>query len=111
MEMERVELTLASLADLDDGKVVLMFGAELKRCLQDCLNRPTDGKARKVSLVCSVKPVADDDGDCRGVRMGFDVKSALPPRTTIEYPLDVTKAGQAVFNREAESDVTDPIDD
>lgn len=31
---ERIELTLENLADLDDGKVQLMFAAELKRALQ-----------------------------------------------------------------------------
>jgi hypothetical protein len=111
MQTERVELSLDNLTDLDDGKVQLMFAMELKRALLDCLNRPGEGKARKVSLICAVVPEADEAGNCEGVRVSFDVKSTLPARKTLQYPMGITKAGQAWFSKEEEEDVTDPIRD
>jgi hypothetical protein len=111
-QTERVELTLSSLGDLDQGKTMLAFQAELKRIILDCLNRPNDKKVRKLSLILTLKPEADETGDCTGVIGNFDIKATLPPRSTRMYDFGVTKAGQAYFMSEAEErDVADPIDD
>lgn len=106
---ERVQLSLADVGSLDDGKIHLMFAAELKRCIQDCLNRPGEEKPRKVNLIMELAPIQDEDlGDCRSLKMATDVKSTLPPRRTKQYELGVTKTGQAFFTVE-EEDEFDPV--
>lgn len=101
---ERVELTLSNLKDLDQGKVPIMFGLELKKALQDCLNRPSLKKARKVTLELEITPVANE-GECEKVLIGFDVKSRIPPRRTEAVPLGITHAGQAWFYNEEPEDL------
>lgn len=103
--MERMELTLEHLADLDEGKVQLMFAAELKRALLDCLNRPTEKKVRKVSLLVEIKPQCDQEGNCENVNIGFDVKASIPARRTKVYELGITNGGQAFFMVDADADV------
>ena len=54
--MPFVELDLASLQDLDDGRVAVAFQHELKRAVQDCIDRPADKKPRTVTLELAIKP-------------------------------------------------------
>lgn len=101
--MAKFELSLENLKELGDGKVQVAFGLELKRALMDCLNRPNEKKARKVTLDVSVTPVAQD-GDCEGVNVAFDIKSTVPARKTQSYPLRITTQGQAWFQVETEEE-------
>jgi hypothetical protein len=84
-----------------------MFQAELKRAILDCVNRPTNKSARKVNLLVAVKPKADEQGNIDGLRLTFDVKATLPPRTSAEYDLAVTNQGQAVVLVESEDEEAD----
>lgn len=101
--MPKLELNLENLKDLGDGKIQVAFGLELQRALKDCLNRPNEKKARKVTLEVSATPIAQE-GECEGVNVAFDIKSTVPARRTQSYPLKITTAGQAWWMAESEEE-------
>ena len=107
MEVHRIELNTASLGSYQGGKVQAILNAELKRAVQDCLNRPTDKKTRKVYLEISMVPVPDDTGDLDHILIEFDATSKVPKRRTAPDKVGVTKAGQIFFMTEGEDDGDD----
>ena len=104
--MQKVELNLESLAELDSGKIQACFAAELKRAVADCVNRPSNKKNRTVNLLLTMTPkMNENDGSCEGIKVAFDVKSNVPARSTNAYDMGVTQAGQAWFTSDEEATV------
>lgn len=62
MEKRTSELTLKTLHQMSDG-LALDFQQQLEACVQDCKQRPSIEKARKVVLTLSVKPHPEDPDD------------------------------------------------
>lgn len=104
--MAMKELRLENIADLDDGRVSLAFVHELKRAVQDCLDRPGDKTARKVNLEFTLKPLIDEaTGQCETVNGDFKIKSKVPERKSKTYNFAARKAGQLVFSEESPQNV------
>jgi len=88
---------LENLASID-GHAADGFEKELKRIVEDCMERPlTDGK-REVSLHVRIKPEPDKTGDCTRVELLFFVKSKMPARESDVFHPRVKKTGQLVFD-------------
>jgi hypothetical protein len=100
-----VQLTLESLKDLDDGRVSAAFVHELKRAVQDCMDRPGDKHARSVSLEFKVTPIVADDGSCEGADGEFDIKSKVPTRKSKTYSFKTNKQGHLSFSSNSPDNV------
>lgn len=93
----KVTLTLAELANIDNGKIAAVFQNELRRVVGDCVDRPTDDSARKVNMTVMVKP-QESDGVCATVEMEVVVKSSVPDRRTRPYQMEVHARGDVILN-------------
>jgi hypothetical protein len=93
-------LTLESLKDLDTGKARMAFDKELKRCVQDCIDRPNDESARTVTMQLSLKPVSDGQ-ECDGCKGEFEIKSKVPVRRTRAYHFGIKTTGALYFNEDS----------
>lgn len=94
-------LTLESLENLDLGKASLAFNQQIKRIAVDCLDRPGDVNARKVTLEVAAKPVVNDDGSCERVKLQIQVTSKIPSYRTRVYDLGLRKNGVLVFSEDS----------
>lgn len=100
----KVKLTLEELARLDNGKVAAVFARELRHVTKDCLDRPTDESARKITMVISVKP-QECDGVCETVEAEVSIKSHVPDRRTRPYQLAVNGRGDVIVNDASPEDI------
>lgn len=90
--MPLMALELKTLEDLDDGRPVRAFMAELKRAIADCMDRPGDKNAREVTLQMKLKPTVDEEGNCERVQAEFHTKCKVPIRKTRPYSFECRKA-------------------
>jgi hypothetical protein len=102
--MSMMLFNLETLKDLDMGKVTKAFEHELKRCVQDCLDRPADSTARTVTLALALKPVPDGE-ICDTVSGEFEIKGKVPVRRTRVYSFGVKKTGSLMFNVDSPDNV------
>lgn len=87
------QFRLATVEQLDH-RVAALFDKHVARVTQDCMDRPGDKHARKVTLTFSVVPVPDpDSGECEHVMVEVEAKSRMPDHRSPAYPMDVSKAG------------------
>jgi hypothetical protein len=103
--MPMVEFTLESLRDLDGGKAAVAFTQHVKRAALDCLDRPGDKAARKVTLEISLIPVMEPGGDCTEVDVQIKASSAVPKHQTKPYSFGLRRGGMLVFNPDATDNV------
>ena len=102
--MPFVELNLATLEELDDGRVSVAFAHELKRAVQDCIDRPADKKPRVVTLELAIKPILAPDSsivEMEGADGEFTIKSKVPTRKSKTYNFRSNKHGQLAFSSES----------
>lgn len=105
--MPMQQLSLATLKDLDDGRVAVAFLHELTRIVQDCEDRPGDKKSRKVLLQGEVTPIMFEDGTLDSVKVEFQIKSSVPTRKSKTYTMAVRKGQRGamlVFSSENPED-------
>lgn len=62
MSHSLVEFSFRDLADIDGNKLEVAFNQALKRCADDCHDRPGVDKPRKITMDCELVPVLDPDG-------------------------------------------------
>lgn len=91
------EFTLENLEHLDFGKAAMAFNHQIRRVANDCLDRPADATARKVSMEVVVKPALNDDGTCDRVKLQIQVTSKIPSHRTRVYDLGLRKNGILAF--------------
>lgn len=93
--------TLENLENLDLGKASAAFNMQIRRVAADCLDRPGDANARKVTLEVVAKPVTNDDGSCERVKLQIQVTSKIPSYRTRVYDLGLRKNGVLVFSEDS----------
>lgn len=93
-----MQFQLLNLKDLDGGKAVVAFEQHVRRAANDCLDRPGDATARKVTLEILLTPVCDQGGECSEVHAQIKASSAVPKHQTKVYSLGLRKNGVLVFN-------------
>ena len=102
--MPFVQMTIGSLEELDDGRMAAAFLLHLKRLIQDCHDRPTEKKPRKLLMEMTLKPVIESDGgivECEGANTDFKFRSKIPDHCSKTYSLRTNKNGQASFSSES----------
>lgn len=103
---ERMEFTLADLSRLDNGKALKLFNLAMQSVVTDCMDRPAEPKARKVTLTLEVKPVKDQNGNCETIDVGFAILPTTPPYLTHFYPMKPHKGGKLSFHPDLPEEAT-----
>lgn len=98
------ELTLASLAKLDEGPggapIDLQFRDAIRRIIEDAEDRPHVGDVRKLTMVLSIKPTLNEFGKVDGANIGFEFKHTMPSAKSKTYSFGKTKDNRLVFSTE-----------
>lgn len=97
--VERLQLSIQSLDELDNGIVALQFLKHLQRAAADCLDRPGDKTKRKVTLEFTFSPAADQSGSADTADCVAEIKSKIPVHRSRTYEMGLSKAG-FTFNRD-----------
>lgn len=97
--VERLQLTIETLAELDNGIVSAQVIRHLQRLAHDCMDRPGDKTKRKATLEFSFEPVCDQSGQADSVNCTVEIKSKIPVHRSKSYEMGLSKAG-FVFNRD-----------
>lgn len=91
--MAKRKLCLATLPELDGGIVNAAVNAALKRCEDDCRDRPGEERPRKVTLTIELTPVHNARGDLDSINVGCDVDDKIPKRQTKLFNMRATPDG------------------
>lgn len=91
------KFNFAALAEIDEGRLRIMFDLLLEKVRLDCVDRPALNKARSVSLNVSLTPKADQHGNLITVDVSLDVKESTPKRVSPTYNMVPQRNGIA-FN-------------
>lgn len=103
--MSSLVLTLKDLHHLDNGKANAAVNHALRQCVQDIIDRPGDKAKRKVMLTVEMTPKLDEDlGALDTVHTQFIIKSSIPVRRTVEYPMLASRDGRLLFSRNSPMD-------
>lgn len=107
------KFTLDTLKDLDGGKAALAFEQHVRRAANDCLDRPGDQTARKITLEIKLSPVLNADLTCDEVKAQIEASSAVPKHRTKEYSFGIRANGMLVFSQDSPDNVnqTTMLDD
>lgn len=97
------KLSLDAIKNLHDGRISIAFQRQVERVVQDCLDRPADGAARKVTLEFVFKPVPDADSlggsqMCDRVEGYVEIKSKVPVLRSAPCDFRANTKGELIFN-------------
>ncbi len=98
MSLQLRKLTLQTIPELEP-RVALLFEKLCRLIAEDCMDRPTEKKARKVVLQITCVPVVrtlrekGDLPECDLVRCQISAKHTIPTHSSTELDLDVNSAG------------------
>jgi len=106
--VERLQLSIQSLDELDNGIVALQFLRHLQRAANDCLDRPGDKTTRKVTLEFSFSPVCDQSGTADTAACVAEIKSKIPVHRSKTYEMGLSKAG-FTFNRDVPENLNQSV--
>lgn len=98
------KFSLSAISKIDDGRIQEAFNQALKRCIDDCNDRPALEEGRKLALTVTVVPQVGDDGRCETCNVSFQVLDTQPKRRSRTYNMK-TVGGGLFFNELAPSDV------
>lgn len=96
--MAMQELTLKSLADLDNGRISEAFQQKLRGIMADCFDRPVDKTARNLAMTIGIKPVCTQNGEFDGVKVEFEIKTKVPVIRSKTFSMDGDRKGHLKFN-------------
>lgn len=86
------KFTLATLAEMDGGRIKLAFEQAMKRCEDDCKDRPSVKTARKINLIVTLEPVPDGN-DLESVNVQFKITDSVPKRESKTYNMSAARGG------------------
>lgn len=106
MEINLVELNLATIQQLQNGGVFQQVQRLIAAAVADCENRPAEERPRKVSIQLEILPVSrleeiDDQHTRRvldGVKLRLQMDVKCPTRKTIEFDCGVGDNHALLFN-------------
>jgi hypothetical protein len=102
------QFNLAALHDIDDGKAAKAFDRLLARMIEDCNDRPSEKKPRKVTIQVDIIPVAEADGTCDNVDIIIRTKAVAPPMQSRSLSLGLRGSKTAVYNEDRLDDIDQP---
>lgn len=97
------KFSLATIADMDGGRIRAAFEQALRRIEADLKDRPGVKGARKLELVLDLKPVGEE-GELDSVNVTFRIKDNVPKRESKAYNMQAVPGG-LLFNDASPEDV------
>lgn len=86
--MSQMQFNLKNLQELDNGKVMAMVNHSLRQIVADISDRPADKAKRKMVMEVVMTPRNDKErGVNDGANVTFIIKTLVPVRQTLEYPM------------------------
>lgn len=104
--MALMKFNVASLNDIDGGRLRVAVEKMITRCVEDSKDRPALDKPRKVTLEMSFTPTCDDStGEAETVWFAYQVKASIPALARDTLSLGIQKNGTLVFNEHSPDNV------
>jgi len=104
--MALLKFKVETMADIDGGRLKAAIEKQLKRCVDDCKDRASLDKPRKVMIELCLTPVADDTtGEAEQVWLDYQVKTAIPSLHREGLSLGLQKNGDLLFNEHSPGNV------
>lgn len=101
-------LSMENLGDIDDGSVAVAINQALRAAVNDCQDRPSLKKARKITLEISITPVMDKR-DFHQARVEFTIKQTVPSKG-LEVVMRPTTRGDGLEFHPTFSDNPDQLE-
>ena len=101
---ELKQLSLASLAEIDGGRLQIAFQQALQHCASDCDDRPGEKKARTVTVCVAIEPRIDQDGMCEDCDVQVTIADSVPKRKSKAYNCSLRKGGHLMFHPDSLDD-------
>lgn len=91
-------LSLATLAEIDEGRIRTAFEQAMNRAQSDCADRPGVKSARSVTLKVVLTPIPDEDtGALDSCQVQFQFSESIPKRGSKPYNMRA-KGAALLFN-------------
>lgn len=91
-------LSISTLQDIDGGKPATAINHALRQIANDVIDRPNDKAKRKVLVQIEMSPMLDSDlGTLDTIAVGVKVKTTVPVRQSLMYPMLPLKDGRLSF--------------
>jgi hypothetical protein len=103
-----IKLTLDKFGQIDYGRAQEAFMVCLKQAVRDCYDRPGVKNKRKVSMVMTLSPVPEINGntiDCASIAGTFYAKASIPNYETQELNFGFNRNGELIFNPDSPGNV------
>lgn len=91
------ELTLGSLDELDGGKIGRLVKNHLRRAADDCYDRPSDDRARKVTIEIELVPIDDGHGSAESVKTRVKCVCKVPHHQSRPYEMRIANRGSGLL--------------
>lgn len=102
------KLTLKSLETLDDGRIREAVNQALRRCEDDCRDRPGVKQNRSVTISINLEPQqCGETGTLDSVDIAIDIKEKIPARKSKRY--NALAKGHGLFFNEASPEDVDQL--
>ena len=101
MNLGIFRLSTDTLAQLDHGRAAAALNTAIRQAVQDCLNRPGEDRARKVTMELDIKPVSDviqNEITCEGATGMYKVRVRVPDWESSRLDFGVRQNGDLVFS-------------
>lgn len=106
--INEVDLCFSSMEGLDEGRINKLLMHHLANVARDCINRPMDKSARKVTLEFQVKPEPDPStGDANTATVEIECKSKVPVYRSRRFEMRLKNNGLS-FNQDFPDDLNQP---
>ncbi len=102
-----VPLDFTNLTKLDDGRIDKLLKHHLSIAARDCINRPGDKNARKVTLEFICKPQANPEGDAETASVELECKSKVPIYRSRSFEMRLNNGG-FTYNQDFPNDLSQP---
>lgn len=97
---------LDNLGLVADGYAAKMFQYELRRAVNDIMERPADPSKRRVVLEVVIEPGDPKNGQADRARVTFRASAKLPPQQTASHEMKVHGQGVLMFHPDSPEDVS-----
>lgn len=94
-------LSADTLRNLDRGRAAMALNAAIQQAVKDCINRPGDDRARKVTMQLNITPISETIGNeisCEGATGKYLVRVRVPDWESNTLDFGVKQNGDLVFS-------------
>jgi hypothetical protein len=103
--MAHMLLSADTIHELNEGKVGALINALMKKATHDIIDRPGEGKARKVALTFFLSPKTLSDGTVDKIDVQVKGKVVIPDYATQTIDAALRATGGVIFSSDSPNNV------